>query len=62
MPKMSTPTKKSPRAGEISLIEYEDIVTIRPARGGLRVMEGRGAMANPDEILSFWLDEIGPKG
>jgi uncharacterized protein (DUF924 family) len=25
-------------------------------------MEGRGAMANPDEILSFWLDEIGPKG
>lgn len=62
MLKMPTLTKKCLSSEEFDLIEHEDFVTIRFARGGRSVCEGLGAMANPDDILAFWLDEIGPKG
>jgi uncharacterized protein (DUF924 family) len=44
------------------LIEVEDIVTIRKTRGGFNSVEGCGVMVDPEEILTFWLDEVGPEG
>lgn len=61
MPKMSTPRQKSRRQARISLIECKEIVTIRFA-WGQNGGEGQNIMANPAEILAFWLDETGPKG
>lgn len=39
-----------------------EVVTIRRAWGVSGVFEGKSVMANPDDILSFWLDEVGPEG
>jgi uncharacterized protein (DUF924 family) len=62
MPKMPITTKKKDGSRGKTLIDSRNLVTLAPARGSEQSDEGRKAMVNPDEILAFWLDEIGTRG
>lgn len=59
---MSIPQKKYRKNEEMALIAHEDFATIRFARKVQRVKEGVCVMSSPDDVLAFWLDEIGPDG
>ena len=50
------------RMSDKNLNDSLNVVTIRMSPGGYECGEGYGKMVDPDEILSFWLDETGPKG